>query len=72
LPDNFVRVNVKNGIKDIPNVDAIDGWDIGVCNQFEYYQVNVGDNHLGYMGLRNLAGTNKLIDNGTISALINL
>jgi hypothetical protein len=72
LPNNFFQVNVKDELMVIHNADAIDGWDVGLCNQFGYCQVNVGDNHLGYRGFRNLTDTNKLMDDGAMSTVINL
>ncbi len=71
LPGNFVQVNVKNEIKDISNADAIDGWDVGLCNDYDFCQVDVGDNHLGYMGFRNPENTDELGDDGAVNVVVN-
>lgn len=72
LPGNFNQTNVISEIKAIPNADAIDGVDIGLCNNFGYCHVTIGDNHLGYMGFRNLTDTNKLADDGALNVVIKL
>ncbi len=70
LPRNFDQTNVTSEIKAISNADAIDGTDIGLCNFYGYCNVSNGDNHLGYMGFRNLTDTNKLADDGALNIVI--
>ncbi len=70
LPKNYEEVDVKDEIKAFFDADAINGTDMGLCNNFGSCNVNVGDNHLGYMGFRNLTDTSKLVDDGAMDSVV--
>jgi hypothetical protein len=59
-------------IEPINDVDAINGYDIGICDLgfLALFSVGEGDNHLGYTGFRDLADTNKLADDGAINIVV--
>ena len=72
LPNNYVQVNVENEIGAISNADAIDGRDVALCNNFGFCPiVGIGDNHLGYMGFRDLGNNDKLADDGAMNVVVN-
>jgi pimeloyl-ACP methyl ester carboxylesterase len=70
LPKNYVQINVQDEIKAIPDTDAIEGWDFGLCNLVGFCKVDIGDNHAGYIGFRNISNTNLLSDDGAINIVV--
>lgn len=47
-----------------------EGWDFGLCNNLGLCKVDVGDNHAGYIGFRNLTNTNLLADDGAMNVVV--
>ena len=75
LPNNYDQVNVINEIKPKFDADGIGGPEPWLCYSYYYgycwyYYVDTGDNHLGYMGFRDLSDKNKLADDGAMNIVI--
>ena len=85
LTKNYDQLNVIIEIKPIFDADGIGGAEPWLCYgylcystpwlcygyvYFCYYYVDTGDNHLGYMGFRDLSDTNKLADVGAMNIVI--
>jgi pimeloyl-ACP methyl ester carboxylesterase len=77
IPSNYVDKNIQNEI--LPNIDA-DG--DGICdlrnpyffNFCTIHRVTPGDNHFGYMGIRDASNNSRLIPNegdGAIDVIVN-
>jgi pimeloyl-ACP methyl ester carboxylesterase len=47
-----------------------EGWDFGLCNSLGFCRVSTGDNHVGYIGFRNLTNTSLLDDDGAIDVVV--
>jgi hypothetical protein len=69
LPKNYDQINVINEIKPIFDADGIGGTEPWLCYVW-YCYVDTGDNHLGYMGFRDLSDKNRLADNGAMNIVI--
>ena len=49
------------------------GWDLGLCDLLSYppkCQVNIGDNHAGYIGFRNNVTKTHLVDDGAMGIVV--
>ncbi len=46
------------------------GWDFGLCNAIGFCRVDIGDNHAGYIGFRNLTNTSLIADDGAIDVVM--
>lgn len=69
-PFNYSDIyGVEREIKPVNDADAINGCDLGICD-LGLFPAGEGDNHLGYMGFRNLADTNKLADDGAMNIVV--
>lgn len=67
-PSNYTDIDVRIHLKPIDDADAMDGCDFGICELG--LEANVGDNHAGYVGFRNLTDTRLLADDGAIDIVV--
>ena len=70
-PDSiYFEEDIQDEIKSFRDADAMEGWDFGLCNSFDFCLVNTGDNHAGYIGFRNPTNTNLLADDGAMNIVV--
>ncbi|HSF51672.1 MAG TPA: alpha/beta hydrolase [Nitrososphaeraceae archaeon] len=69
-PNNYIDLNIRDEIKDIYDADADGQEDLGLCNAFNFCFVDIGDNHAGYMGFRNISNSNLLEYDGAINRVV--
>jgi hypothetical protein len=71
-PQNYLDINdgsVEVEIPAINDADGIGGCDIGICN-LGFLRAGLGDNHLGYMGVRDLQNPDLLEYDGVINLVV--
>jgi hypothetical protein len=71
-PANYFDIDdgrVELEIVAINDADGIGGCDIGICN-LGLHPARLGDNHLGYMGFRDLDNPDLLADDGAMNLVV--
>ena len=61
---------IQDEIRPFRDADAIEGYDCGLCNSFDFCLVNTGDNHAGYIGFGNPTNTNLLAEDGSMNIVV--
>jgi hypothetical protein len=67
-PDNYLGVYIQDEIKPLMDADADGNTDFGLC--YITCNVDVGDNHAGYIGFRNNTDKNILQDDGAMNIVV--